>query len=89
VSGTRKTSTILDADIVGNSRLAATDEDRALPRPLLGRSGDLIYPAIDPHDGQIVKPSADDGLIEFCVVDAEQHAAGVPSGSIRILTGSQ
>lgn len=88
MSGTRKTSTIPHADIVCNSRLAAPGEDRAPPRPLLGQSG-LIYLAIDPQDGQIVKSRADDGLTEFCVVEVEQYAAGVLNGSICILTGSQ
>jgi class 3 adenylate cyclase len=65
VSRTRKTSTILHADIVGSSRLAATDEDRALPRPPLGQIGDLIYPAIDPHDGQIVSRVRATGSLSF------------------------
>jgi hypothetical protein len=89
VSGTRKASTILHADFVDNGRLAGTDEDRALPRPRLGKSVDLIDPAIDPHDRQIIKPSADDGLLEFCVVHAEHHVAGVLNGSIRFLAGFQ
>jgi hypothetical protein len=44
-SETRKLATILVADVVGYSRLAGADEDRALAR-LRGLRSDLIDPAI-------------------------------------------
>ena len=47
---TRKLATILVADVVGYSRLAAADEDRTLAR-LRGLRSDLIDPAIAAHRG--------------------------------------
>jgi hypothetical protein len=86
VSRTRNASTILHADFVGNSRLAATDDDRALPRRV-GQGVDLLDPAMGPHDGRIGTPTADGGLIEFYVFGAEHHAA--ENGSIRFLASFQ
>lgn len=54
MSRTGNASTILHADFVGNSRLAATDDDRALPRRV-GQGVDLLDPAMGPHDGRIAR----------------------------------
>jgi adenylate cyclase len=64
MSGTRKIAAILVADVVGCSRLAGA-EDHTLARPR-GLRGDLIDPAIDNHQGCIVKRTADGGFVEFC-----------------------
>jgi adenylate cyclase len=85
---TRKIAAILVADVVGYSRLAGTDEDRTLSR-LRGLRGDLIDPAIDSHQGCIVKRTAGDRLIEFCVVDAQHHPVWLLNGSLRVLVGLQ
>ena len=61
---TRKLAAILVADVVGYSRLAATDEDRTLAR-LRGLRSDLIDPAIAAHHGRIVKRTGDGNIIEF------------------------
>ena len=88
MSETRKIAAILVADVVGYSRLAGADEDRTLAR-LRGLRSDLIDPAINSHQGCIVKRTADDGLIEFCVVDAEHHPVWLLNGSLWVLTGLQ
>ena len=77
MSETRKIAAILVADVVGYSRLAAADEDRALSR-LRGLRSDLIDPAIAAHRGRIVKRTGDGSLIEFrSVVDAVRCAVEV------------
>ena len=86
MAGTRKIAAILVADIVCYSRLAGADEDRTLAR-LRGLPSDLIDPAINSHRVCIVKRTADGGLIEFCVVDAEHHPVWVLNGSLCVLTG--
>ena len=85
---TRKIAAILAADVVGFSRLAGADEDRTLAR-LRALRCDLIDPAIDSHQGRIVNRTTDDGIIEFCVVDAELHAVGLLNGSLLFLPGLQ
>ena len=82
MSEIRKIAVILVADVVGYSRLAGADEEARLR----GLRSDLIAPAID-SQGCIVKRTADDGLIEFCVVDAEHHPVWVLNGSLCVLTG--
>jgi adenylate cyclase len=77
MSETRKIAAILVAD-----------EDRILAR-LRGLRSDLIDPAIDSHQGCIVKRTADDGLIEFCVVDAEHHPVWLLNGSLWVFIGLQ
>jgi TolB-like protein/class 3 adenylate cyclase len=80
MSGTRKITAILVADIVGYSRLAGTDEGRTLSR-LRGLRSDLIDPAIDAHHGRVVKRTGDGILIEFrSVVDAVRCAIEVQNG---------
>jgi adenylate cyclase len=87
MSEIRKIAVILVADVVGYSRLAGADEDRTLAR-LRGLRSDLIDPAID-SQGCIVKRTADDGLIEFCVVDAEHHPVWLLNRSLWALIGRQ
>ena len=71
---------ILVADVVGYSRLAASDEDRTLARLRALRS-DLIDPTIAVHNGRIVKRTGDGSIIEFrSVVDAVRCAIEVQSG---------
>ena len=77
---TRKIAAILVADIVGYSRLAGADEDRTLSR-LRGLRSDLIDPAVNAHDGRIVKWTGDGALIEFrSVVYAVRCAVEVQNG---------
>src|SRR3984957_10436762 len=77
---TRKIAAILVADIVGYSRLAGADEDRTLSR-LRGLRSDLIDPAINAHDGRIVKWTGDGALVEFrSVVYAVRCAVEVQNG---------
>jgi adenylate cyclase len=82
----RKIAAILVADVVGYCQLAA--EDRTLAR-LRGLRSDLVDPAIDSHQGCILKRIADDGFIEFCAADAEHHPVWALNGSLRVLTGLQ
>ena len=83
MSETRKIAAILVADVVGYSRLAAADEDRALAR-LRGLRSDLIDPAIAAHHGRIVKRTGDGSLIEFrSVVDAVRCAIEVQNGMVE------
>ena len=83
MSETRKIAAILVSDVVGYSRLAATDEDRTLSR-LRGLRSDLIDPAIAAHHGRIVKRTGDGSLIEFrSVVDAVRCAIEVQNGLVE------
>jgi TolB-like protein/class 3 adenylate cyclase len=80
---TRKIAAILVADIVGYSRLAAADEDRALAR-LRGLRSDLIDPAVAAHRGRIVRRTGDGSIIEFrSVVDATRCAIEVQNGMVE------
>src|SRR6202158_3750241 len=84
---TRKIAAILAADVVGYSRLAATDEDRTLARLRALRS-DLIDPTIAVHRGRIVKRTGDGALVEFrSVVDAVRCAIEVQNGMVERNTG--
>ena len=75
MSENRKIAAILAADVVGFSRLAAADEDRALARLRALRS-DLIDPTIAVHKGRVVKRTGDGLLAEYrSVVDAVRCAA--------------
>src|SRR3984957_1880830 len=77
---TRKIAAILVADIVGYSRLAGADEDRTLSR-LRGLRSDLIDPAVNAHDGRIVKWTGDGALVDFpSVVHAVRCAVEVQNG---------
>lgn len=75
----RRLSAILIADIVGYSRLMGSDEEGTLQRFRALRSG-LIDPAIQRHDGRVVKSTGDGVLAEFasaveavrCAIDLQQ-----------------
>ena len=73
----RKLTTILAADVVGFSRLAAANEERTLARLRALRS-DLIDPTIAVHHGRTVKRAGDGMIVEFrSVVDAVRCAIDV------------
>ena len=79
----RKLAAILVADIVGFSRLAGADEDRVLARLRALRS-DLIDPAIEIHNGRVVKRTGDGVLVEFrSVVDAVRCAIEMQNGLVE------
>src|ERR1700722_924291 len=83
MSETRKIAAILVSDVVGYSRLAGADEDRALARLRAIRS-DLIDPIIAVHHGRVVKRSGDGAIVEFrSVVDAVRLAIEVQHGMIE------
>jgi TolB-like protein/class 3 adenylate cyclase len=85
----RKIAAILAADVVGFSRLAATDEDRTLARLRALRS-DLVDPTIAVHKGRVVKRTGDGLLVEFrSVVDAVRCAIEVQHGMIERNAGVQ
>ena len=80
---TRKLAAILAADVVGYSRLAATDEERTLARLRALRS-DLIDPTIAVHHGRVVKRTGDGALVEFrSVVDAVRCAIEMQNGMVE------
>jgi class 3 adenylate cyclase/TolB-like protein len=83
MSETRKLVAILVADVVGYSRLAGADEDRALARLRAVRS-DLIDPPHVVHHGRVVKRTGDGAIVEFrSVVDAVRCAIEVQQGMIE------
>jgi adenylate cyclase len=83
MNGTRKLAAILASDVVGYSRLAATDEDRTLARLRALRS-DLIDPTVAVHNGRVVKRTGDGALVEFrSVVDAVRCAVEVQNGMVE------
>ncbi|MER8991594.1 adenylate/guanylate cyclase domain-containing protein [Mesorhizobium sp. M0678] len=76
----RKLAAILVADIVGFSRLTASDEDRTLARIRTLRS-DLVDPTIAVHRGRVVKSTGDGVLCEFrSGVDAVRCAMELQAG---------
>ena len=83
MSETRKIAAILVSDVVGYSRLAGADEDRALARLRAIRS-DLIDPIVAVHHGRVVKRTGDGAIVEFrSVVDAVRLAIEVQHGMIE------
>ena len=83
MSETRKIAAILVSDVVGYSRLAGADEDRALARLRAVRS-DLIDPIIAVHHGRVVKRTGNGAIVEFrSVVDAVRCAIEVQHGMIE------
>lgn len=83
----RKLAAILVADIVGFSRLTASDEDRTLARVRALRS-DLVDPAISVHRGRVVKSTGDGVLCEFrSGVDAVRCAMELQAGMIERNSG--
>jgi len=80
---TRELAAILTDDIVGYSRLAATDEDRSLTWLRALRS-DLIDPTIAVHHGLVVKRTGDGAIVEFRnVVDAVRCAIEVQNAMVE------
>jgi adenylate cyclase len=83
MSETRKLAAILVSDVVGYSRLAGADEDRALARLRAIRS-DLIDPIVAVHHGRVVKRTGDGDIVEFrSGVDAVRLAIEVQQGMIE------
>ena len=79
----RKLAAILVSDVVGYSRLAASDEDRILARLRALRS-DLIDPTIAVHNGRVVKRTGDGSIVEFrSVVDAVRCAVEVQNAMVE------
>ena len=83
----RRLAAILTADVIGYSQLVSEDEAGTLDR-LRKLRKELIEPAVDAHEGHIVKPVADGLLAEFvsaveavrCAVQI-QRALGLANGA--------
>ena len=74
MTGERKLTVILVADVVGYSLMAGTDEDQILARLRRLRS-DLIDPTVAVHHGRIVKRMGDGIIVEFrSVIEAARCA---------------
>ncbi len=71
----RRLSAILNADVVGYSRLMADDEEGTLAR-LKAHREELFEPMIAAHQGRVVKLMGDGVLVEFASV-VEAVRAGV------------
>jgi adenylate cyclase len=72
----RRLAAVLNADVVGYSRLMSADEPGTL-KLLKGYETDVIEPVIARHKGRIVKRMGDGYLAEFAsVVDAVECALG-------------
>jgi adenylate cyclase len=77
MAATRRLAAILAADAVGYSRLIGVDEPGTLQR-LRAIRAELIDPAVERHNGRIVKTTGDGLLIEFgSTVDALRCATEV------------
>jgi adenylate cyclase len=73
----RRLTTILSADVVGYSRLMATDESGTLAQ-LRAHRRELISPKTREHHGRVVKLMGDGALLEFgSVVDAVSFALDI------------
>jgi adenylate cyclase len=73
----RRLAAVLAADVVGYSRLMAADEDGALAALKHFRE-ELFNPAVEAHNGRIVKLIGDGTLVDFAsVVDAVECAVAV------------
>jgi adenylate cyclase len=99
MAATRRLAAILAADVVGYSRLIGADEPGTLQR-LKAIRAELIDPAVETHNGRIVKTTGDGLLIEFgSTVDAlrcatevqaaigERNAATAPDKRIEFRIG--
>jgi adenylate cyclase len=99
MAATRRLAAILAADVVGYSRLIGADEPGTLQR-LKAIRAELIDPAVERHNGRIVKTTGDGLLIEFgSTVDAlrcatevqaaigERNAATAPDKRIEFRIG--
>ena len=79
----RRLAAILAADVVGYSRLMATDEEGTLARLNVHRR-EFLEPTIAEHRGRIVKRTGDGILIEFgSVVDAVRCAVQTQQGMTK------
>jgi class 3 adenylate cyclase len=77
MAATRRLAAILAADVVGYSRLIGADEPGTLQRLKAIRT-EAIDPAVETHNGRIVKTTGDGLLIEFgSTVDALRCATEV------------
>ena len=83
----RRQAAILTADVIGYGRLVSEDEAGTHDR-LQKLHKELIEPAVDAHEGRIVKPAGDGVLAEFvsaveavrCAVEI-QRALDIPNGA--------
>ena len=76
----RRLAAILAADVVGYSRMVATDEAGALSA-LRSVRAELLDPSFDTHGGRIVKTTGDGVLVEFAsAVEALRCAMAIQSG---------
>lgn len=76
----RRLGAVLAADVVGYSRLIGEDEAGTRER-FISNLQDVIEPAIDEHQGRIVKTLGDGLLGEFAsVVDAVECAVAIQKG---------
>src|SRR5579863_7795882 len=76
----RRLTTILAADVVGDSRLTGADEEGTLRR-LRALRAELFDPTIEANRGRVFKRTGDGILIEFAsVVDAVRCAIEVQRG---------
>ncbi len=76
----RRLAAILAADVVGYSRLIGADEEGTLAA-LKAHRRELTDPAVERHNGRVVKTTGDGALIEFAsVVDAVRCAIDIQSG---------
>jgi TolB-like protein/class 3 adenylate cyclase/Flp pilus assembly protein TadD len=77
MAATRRLAAILAADVAGYSRLIGADEPGTLQR-LRATRAEVIDPAVERHNGRIVKTTGDGLLIEFgSTVDALRCATEV------------
>ncbi|MEE8545631.1 MAG: adenylate/guanylate cyclase domain-containing protein, partial [Alphaproteobacteria bacterium] len=83
----RRLAAILVADVVGYSRLMASDESGTLAR-LKAMRAELLEPKVAGYDGRIVKTTGDGFLIEFAsVVDAVHCAIAVQRELAELAAG--
>ncbi len=83
----RRLTTILAADVVGYSRLAAADEEGTVSR-LRALRQELIDPVIAANNGRTVKLTGDGRLTEFAsVVEAVRNANIAPDRRIEFRVG--
>src|SRR5215472_8670989 len=99
MAASRRLAAILAADVVGYSRLIGADEPGTLQR-LRAIRAEIIDPAVEMHNGRIVKTTGDGLLIEFastvdalrCATEvqaamAERDARGAPDTRIQFRIG--
>src|SRR5437660_5344690 len=85
MAATRRLAAILAADAVGYSRLIGADEPGTLRR-LKAIRAELIDPAVERHNGRIVKTTGDGLLIEFgSAVDALRCATEVQGAMVSAM----